>query len=83
MLVGITEDLFVNPWKVTVVKAAGEGKCVLYVSGQSALDGFVVNRDALEVATDILEAMEEDGEPEEEADGEETTADDSDRVDEE
>jgi len=32
----------------------------LYVSGQSALDGFVVDKNALEVATDIVEAMNED-----------------------
>lgn len=59
-MIEIYDGFFVNPWKVTVVKAAGEDKCVLYVSGQSALDGFVVDRPALEVATDIVEAMQED-----------------------
>ncbi len=61
-MIEIYEGFFVNPWKVTVVKAAEKDKCVLYVSGQSALDGFVVDRAALEVATDIVEAMQEDDE---------------------
>jgi hypothetical protein len=64
-MIEIYDGFFVNPWKVTVIKTAGKDKCVLYVSGQSALDGFVVDRDALEVATDIVEAQREDDETEE------------------
>lgn len=74
-MIEIYDGFFVNPWKVTVVKATEEDKCVLYVSGQSALDGFVVNRPALEVATDIVEAMREDQEREDEATDEEEEED--------
>jgi hypothetical protein len=59
-MIEIYNGFFVNPWKVTVVKAIDTDKCILYVSGQSALDGFVVDKNALEVATDIVEAMNED-----------------------
>lgn len=64
-LVEIYDGFFVNPWKVTAVKAPEKDKCVLYVSGQSALDGFVIDRAALEVATDIVEAMQEEEETDE------------------
>jgi hypothetical protein len=58
-LIEIDDGFFVNPFNVTVVKAADKKQCVLYVSGQSALDGFVIKRSALEVATDIVEEIRE------------------------
>ena len=47
-MIEIYDGFFVDPWKVTVIKRAEKDKCVLYVNGQSALDGFVVDRAALE-----------------------------------
>lgn len=64
-MIEIYDGFFVDPWKVTVIKRAEKDKCVLYVNGQSALDGFVVDRAALEVATDIVEAKREEEEPNE------------------
>lgn len=69
-MIEIVDGFFVNPWKVTVIKAADKDSCVLYVSGQSALEGFVLKKPALEAATDIVEAMQEDEETEEEEDDE-------------
>ena len=65
-MIEIDDGFFVNPWKVTAIKAAEKDKCVLYLSGQSALEGFLVKRNALELATEIVEAMrEEEGEEDE------------------
>jgi hypothetical protein len=55
-MIEIEDGFFVDPFAVTVVKAAGKKKCVLYVIGQSALDGFVLERNALEAAQEILDA---------------------------
>jgi hypothetical protein len=70
-MIEIDDGFYVNPFEVSAIKTAGKDKCVLYLSGQSALEGFVIERDALEAATDILEAMndnDEDEETEEEED---------------
>jgi hypothetical protein len=69
-MIEIDDGFFVDPYSVTVVKAGGKKRCVIFVTGQSALDGFVINRPALEVATDIVEELQEnddeDSEEEEE-----------------
>lgn len=62
----IDEGLFVDPWQVCVVKRVGDGQCAVFMKGQSAIDGgFLVNKDALEVATDVIEARQDDDETEE------------------
>lgn len=63
-MIEIEDGFFVDPFAVTAVKAAGKGKCILYVRGQSALEGFYLEREALEVAQEIMEAKngEEDAE---------------------
>lgn len=53
----IDRDIYIMPEAVTLVKSAGKGKSVLFVTGQSALDGFVLDRDAAEVASDISEEL--------------------------
>lgn len=70
----ITDGLFVDPWKVVAVKRVGEGRCAVFFDGQSAMDGgFLIEEDALKIATDILEAREEfDEEPEEGNEDQET-----------
>jgi hypothetical protein len=53
----------------TIVKSVGENQCSLYPRGVSSMDGgFLIDRPALEVATDIaeeLESMEDTGDQEE------------------
>lgn len=58
-MIEIEEGIFVDPWSVTLIKAAGKKQCVLYVTGQSAMDGFLIERNALEVATEICDAKNE------------------------
>lgn len=56
----IDDGLFLDPWAVVAVKSVGEGKCAVYLKGQSAVDGsFLVNKPALEAATDVMEARQE------------------------
>ena len=63
----IEKGIFVVPTKVTVIKAIDKKKCALFVQGQSALEGFVVERNALDLAREIVAGADE----EEDEDGEE------------
>ncbi len=56
-MIEIEEDTFIAPAMVTMVKASGKRKALLYFVGQSALEGFVVNRNALELAQEIVDAL--------------------------
>jgi hypothetical protein len=60
-MIEIVDGLFIAPEHVIAVKAAGDGekRCTIYLSGQSALDGFVVDYDAEDVAEEVAEALEE------------------------
>ena len=67
-MIELDDGFFADPFAVTVVKTAGKKKCVLYVTGQSALDGFVLDRPALDVAQEVLDAragVDEDSEDDE------------------
>ena len=69
----VETGLFVDPWQVVAVKRVGDGQCCVFLKGQSAVDGgFLVNDDALKIATDVLEARQDfdDAEPGDEEDGE-------------
>jgi hypothetical protein len=76
-MIEIEDGFFIFPEKVFAVKAVGKKKCLLYPDGTSALDGFLLERNALEVAQEIVdgmfdEEMAEDGEEEDvEEDGNE------------
>lgn len=63
-MIEIIEGLFICPEHVIAVKDIGDGSCAVFMVGQSAADGgFTVEREALEVATDIAEELlEEDDE---------------------
>lgn len=68
-MIEIQEGFFFDVEGGTIVKAVGENQCSLYPRGVSAMDGgFLIDRPALEVATDIaeeLESLEETGDQEE------------------
>ena len=65
-MIEIDDGIFVNPCKVTLVKAVTKKKSVLYVDGQSALDGFVLQRNALKLAQEIVDGMNEENEEQDE-----------------
>lgn len=56
----IDEDLFVIPSEVAAVKRSGisEDSCVVFLKGQSALEGFVVNSSVEDVVSDLEDAEE-------------------------
>lgn len=56
-LIELVEGFFVDPEMVTVVKAAGDNKCTLWVTGQGALDGFVLDYPASEVVEHLNDAL--------------------------
>jgi hypothetical protein len=66
----IDDGYFLNPAKVTAIKAIGKKKCALFVDGQSALEGFVVERNALELAQEIADGAEGPAEADEDEDEE-------------
>ena len=62
----IDTGLFIDPWQVAAVKKLGDNTCVVFLKGMSTKDGFTIEKDALEAATDVLEArQDEDDEPDE------------------
>ena len=68
----IDDGLFLDPWAVVAIKSVGVGQCAVFLKGQSAIDGgFLVNKPALEAATDVLEARQDDDEPDEEDENQE------------
>jgi hypothetical protein len=79
-MIEIVEGLFIFAEKVAAVKAADEKRCVLYLDGIGALDGFVLERPALDVAQEIADAVyggEDQKEDEDEPDDEHPDAADS------
>lgn len=59
-LIEIESGLFVQPSKVTAVKASPleDESCTVFLSGQSSQDGFVVSRDAEDVIDEINDALD-------------------------
>lgn len=59
-MVEIEEGLFIAAEHVIAVKKTSDTQCSVFFVGQSAVDGgFLVNKPALEAATDILEDIRE------------------------
>ena len=59
-MIELQDGFFFDVEGGTIVKAAGEDKCSLFPRGVSAMDGgFLIDRPALEVATDIAEELKE------------------------
>lgn len=64
-MIEISDGLFVAARHVAVVKKLSNNSCAVFTVGQSAVDGgFHVERPALEVATDVMQEVEEDRERE-------------------
>lgn len=62
-LIALTDDLAVRPDIIVAVKrsALEPDRCTVFLAGQSAQDGFVIERDADELIEEISEALGEDG----------------------
>lgn len=58
-MIELIENFWCDPFSVTVVKAISENKCALWVTGQSAMDGFVLDYSAAEVVQAIEDAKQE------------------------
>lgn len=69
MIVEILEGIWIDPELITVVKAAGKNRCVFWVTGQSALEGFVVDHSAAVFVNAVYEAMFGGVDDEEDEDG--------------
>jgi hypothetical protein len=62
-MIELAEGLWVAPEHVALIKKVDENKCLLFLVGQSALEGHLLLYDAAEVAqaiNDELEGYEEE-----------------------
>jgi hypothetical protein len=67
MLIQILDDLWLDIWSVTAIKKIDDKSCSLWVTGQAATEGMVLDYPAEEVAEAINDEREKsDQEPEEE-----------------
>ena len=58
-MIELVEGVWLDPWSVTLIKKISDGKCALWTTGQSALEGFVLDYDAGEVAEAVIDARNE------------------------
>ncbi len=63
-MIELVEGFWINPDKVTVIKAINDERCALWVKGQGAMDGFILEYAAEEVVELLHDALY--GEDEEE-----------------
>ena len=62
-MIEIDDGLFLEPRCGIVIKAIEEGKCALFLPGQSAIDGgFLLNRVAAELAEEIADELDDQDE---------------------
>jgi hypothetical protein len=59
-MIEVSDGLFVQASEVAAVKSAGEGKSTLYLKGQSALDGFAVEGEAVDIAAKVDEELKDE-----------------------
>ena len=67
-LVDVSPDLAIQPDLIVAIRRAGPEKSVIYTTGQSAEQGFLVEREFDELVDEINQEMEDAEEEEEEAD---------------
>lgn len=65
-MIELVEGFWIEPEKVSAVKSAGKDKCVLFMDGQSALEGYFLDYDAEEVVQVIEDHFSEDTEEDDE-----------------
>ncbi len=69
-MIELVEGFWVDPWEVKIVKAINKESCLLYVTGEGAMDGHVLDYPADEVVQAILDEREKSDQVDE---GEEQT----------
>ena len=69
-MIELVEGVWIAPEHVTMVKDAGDDKCLIYFVGQSALEGFTLPYAASEVAEAIDDSFCDDGDDDVEDDTE-------------
>ena len=67
----IGDEHYIVCEQVISVKKINEKKCSLWLCGQSALEGFVVEKSAKDLIDEIIEACAEEDEPDDDEDQEE------------
>lgn len=67
-MIELVDGFWVVPENVTVIKKIDEEKCALWVVGQSAMDGFVLDYPAEEVVEALLDAKYGGGDEDDEED---------------
>ena len=60
--VQVTDDIFLDPEAVMMIKAIDKEKCLVFLNGQSALEGHIIEREALDLATELIEEMNDSDE---------------------
>lgn len=72
-MIEIVEGFYVDPFEVKIVKVINDKSCVLYVTGEGAMDGHVLPYPADEVVQAVIDAREEadDADPDEPSEPEE------------
>jgi hypothetical protein len=58
-MIELVEGFWVDPFEVKIVKAIDEKRCLLYVTGEGAMDGHVLPYEASEVVQAIIDARAE------------------------
>lgn len=60
MLIEIVENLWLDPFEVKLVRANGENKCTLWITGEGYMEGHPLDYPASEVVEAVNDAMVED-----------------------
>ena len=63
-MIQLVAGFWVDPWAITCVKEINDSSCLVYLTGEGAMDGHVLPYNADEVVDAIIEAR--NGEDEEE-----------------
>ena len=58
-MIELVEGFWVDPWEVKIVKKIDDKSCTLYVTGEGAMDGHVLEYPAEEVVDAEIDARNE------------------------
>ena len=71
-MIELFEGFFADPWDVKAIKAITKNKCAIWLTGQNAENGFVIDVAAKDAVQQIMDArdgiVDEDGDEIENAD---------------
>ena len=67
-MIELLEGFWIDPWDVVIIKRIDDKSCLLYATGEGAMDGHVLEYTAEEVVQAVMDAREESGEVDAEED---------------